>query len=174
MIVDWLCRRHRRAAAALPTAVLPPMTLRCLCVSKLAAAAVLSPTPMPLRYCCHHAIPATARGAASTVAATPPPLPGCQAGRHLRAAAAVAPALTPQLPPPSDYPTPPRSSRCHATATAAISPPPLQYSHYRCCQAIPSATVLLLHCCRHAVAGVAVSSLLPTSLPSMIFSQKNK
>ena len=166
MIVDWLCRRHRHAATVLPTAVLPPMTLRCLCVAKLAAAAVLSPPPMPLRYCRYRAIPVTARGAASTVAVTPPPLPHCQAGHHLHAAA-VAPALTPQLPPPSDYPMPPRSSRCRATATAAISLPPL-LSRY------PLRHGLLSRCCRRAVARVAILSLLPLSLPSMIFSLKKK
>ncbi len=112
LIVNCLCRRHRRAShrgGATDDAALPP---RCQAgrhrhVIATTNTATLSPLPPKLCHRRRCAIPVTARGAASTVATLPPPLPRCQAGRHLRAAAAVAAALTPQPPPPSCYPTPP-------------------------------------------------------------------
>jgi hypothetical protein len=81
-----LCRHHRRAAAALPTVVLPPMTPRCLHVAKLAAAAALSPSPTLPHYCRYRRSRATAATtlSPSPPAALPPRLP--RRRRHCQAA----------------------------------------------------------------------------------------
>ncbi len=76
----------------------------------------------------------TARGAASTVATPPLPLPRCQAGRHLRAAAAVIAALTPRPRVPLAAPDSRRphqslgTARCiGAVRTAVKSPAPHEH-----------------------------------------------
>jgi hypothetical protein len=86
LIVDCLCRHHRSAAAALFTVVLPPMTLSCLRVAKLATATALLPSPTPPRYPRYRRSRATAATALSPSppAALPPRSP--RRRRHCQAA----------------------------------------------------------------------------------------
>jgi len=81
------CRCHRshlshRAAAALPAAVLPPMTPLCQADRRCSAAAATAATALspPPRY---HRPPAAALPAAA--ARLPPPLPRCRGLRRRRA-----------------------------------------------------------------------------------------
>jgi len=100
LIVDCLCRHHCRAAAALPTVVLPPMTPGCFRVAKLAAAAAaLSPPPTPPRYrrcrCRHSRASAAAALSPSPPAALPPRSPR----HHRHCQAAKLPPTSALLPP---------------------------------------------------------------------------